>query len=527
MITAFEILEILAALGYSWARMSISLILSILFSLCVGILAGVNRFAEKIIIPILDVLQSIPILSFFPLALYVFISIHPIIGPEIAAIFLIFTSQAWNIAFGVYEAVKLLPSEIVEASRSLGLGPLRRLRDLYIPAAFPKIAANVPASWANGLYFLVACEIITIGESKWKLFGIGTISTEFMLSGKLPQFWISLAAVLVAVIFMNLALFIPLMRLSERYKFEAYAAEVPRVWIERVTKPIGDLFGKFFAGRGIPCGKSASRLTAYLLSIIKRNKLAVSVLAAATCIALSIYGLVSVNAWAYLEVVISGFGRLGLIDPLVMIGFSMLRVALAIVIGLAWVIPVSVLIYERRGLEKILIPAFQVLASLPATLLIPLIVKLVLDAKLPLETGAITLILLGTQWYLFFFISSAMRGIPREEEEVCKLLRIRGFKKFRHLYLPRILPSLVMGCLVAMGGGWNTLVVAERIVLDHFIWQVENPGIGKALSEAVTGGDLGLLVAATIWMAGFIAILNKLFWRRLYQKATEIVGVTV
>jgi len=525
LITALELLEILAALGYSWARMSISLLLSILFSLCVGILAGVNRLAEKIIIPILDILQSIPILSFFPLALYIFISIHPIIGPEIAAIFLIFTSQAWNIAFGVYEAIKLLPLEILEATRSLGLGPLRRIRDLYIPAAFPKIAANIPASWANGLYFLVACEIITIGESKWKLFGIGTISTEFMLSGKIPQFWISLIAVVAAVIFMNLALFIPLMRLSERYKFEAYAAEVPRVWIERVTKPIGELFGRIFADKGLPGGESASRFFSYLASIIKRNKVIVSASAIAALISSSAYYLNSIDVSNYLEVVISGFGRLGLIDPLLMIGFSLLRVVSAIIIGLAWVIPVSILIYERRRLEKILVPTFQVLASLPATLLIPLIVKLVLDAKLPLETGAITLILLGTQWYLFFFISSALRSIPREEEEVCKLFRICGFKKFRHLYLPRMLPSLVMGCLVAMGGGWNTLVVAERIVLDHFIWQVENPGIGKALSEAVTSGDLGLLVAATIWMVGFIAILNKLFWRRLYQKATEIVGV--
>jgi len=135
------------------------------------------------------------------------------------------------------------------------------------------------------------------------------------------------------------------------------------------------------------------------------------------------------------------------------------------------------------------------------------------------------MILLGTQWYILFFLVDGMRSIPFEEEEVCRVLGITGLGKLRHLYLPRMLPSLVMGCLVAMGGGWNTLVVAERIVLEDFVWDVGNPGIGRILSIAVSTGDIPLLVASTIWMAGFIAILNRLFWRRLYEKAAELVGV--
>lgn len=527
MITGLEVFEILKALGYSWARMAISLIFSILFSLCVGISAGVNRTAEKILIPILDVFQSIPILSFFPLALFIFIGIHPIIGPEIAAIFLIFTSQVWNIAFGVYEAIKLIPPEILEASRSLGLGKIRKLVDLYIPAAFPKIASNLPASWANGLYFLVACEIITIGESKWRLLGIGTLSTEFMLSGRILEFWISLGAVLIAVVIMNLFLFIPLMRLSERYKFEIYATEVPRVWIEKVTRPIGEAFRRAFASLSSPRYEAAASSLAPLTAKLKKYRKPVLALVASICLIMILHGLSSSSSLEEFAALIKGFEKLGLVDPLIMIGFSLSRVAAAIVIGLAWVIPVTILMHEKRVLEKILVPTFQVLASLPATLLIPLIVKLVLDLKLTLEVGSIALILLGTQWYLFFFISGALRDIPREEEELCMALKITGLKKLRHLYLPRALPSLVMGCLVAMGGGWNTLVVAERIVLDHFTWEVENPGIGKALSEAVSLGDLSAIVTVTIWMAGFIVVLNRLFWRRLYEKAAEFVGAAV
>jgi len=520
--TLAEVIEIIAALGVSWARMSIALLLSILFSLAVGIFAGVNKTAEKILIPALDVLQSIPILSFFPLALYAFIALHPVIGPELAAIFLIFTSQVWNIAFGVYESVKLLPAEILEASESLGFGWGRKLRSLYIPAAFPKIASNLPASWANGLYFLVACEIITIGEARWKLFGIGTLSTEFILAGRLLEFLVSLGAVMLAVILMNLLFFIPLMRLGERYKFQETAAEVPRVWIEKIAKPLGEVAKTLSPRFKLPKKRIPEKLSTHLG---KYSKLAAIIVLISISVA-AFYGLASTSSLEAFIALIRGFEKLGIITPLIMISFSLMRVAAAIAIALVWVIPVAILIYEKKFLEKILIPSFQVLASLPATILLPLIVKIILDLRLPSEIGAIALILLGTQWYLLFFITGAMRNIPKEEEELCRLLRIEGLNKFKHLYLPRILPSLIMGCLVAMGGGWNTLVVAERIVLDHFVWQVENPGIGKALSEAVSIGDMGLLTAATIWMAGFIVILNRLVWRRLYEKAIQTIGVT-
>jgi len=518
------IIDVLAALGFSWARMTIALLISIAFSLCVGIIAAVNELAERIIIPVLDVLQSIPILSFFPIALYAFIAIHPIIGPELAAIFLIFTSQAWNIAFGVYEGVRLIPSDIMEVSRSLGLSGWRRLIGIYIPAAFPRIASNIPPSWANGLYFLVACEMITIGERKWKLFGIGTLSTSYILSGRIMEFVLSLAAVMAAIILMNLLVFIPLMRLSERYKFEERAAEVPRVWFEKPLKAIGRIFARIKLGSlRIPRVPSPGlRLPERLLRI-----LAISI--AAISISVVGYWLYSIFSESFspeaFSALLEAFARLGLVNPLIMLGFSLLRTSLAIIVALLWCIPVAVLIYEHKFLENILIPLFQIIASFPATLMLPLIAKFIVDARLPLELGALLMILLGTQWYILFFLVDGLRSIPSEEDEVCRAFGITGFSKLRHLYLPRMLPYLVMGCLVAMGGGWNTLVVAERIVLEDFIWDVGNPGIGRMLSIAVSEGDIPLLIATTIWMAGFIMVLNRLFWRRLYEKAIELTGV--
>ncbi|HDD42789.1 MAG TPA: ABC transporter permease subunit [Nitrososphaeria archaeon] len=517
------LINVLAALGFSWARMTIALLISIGFSLCVGIAAAVNQLAEKTIIPILDVLQSIPILSFFPIALYAFISIHPVVGPELAAIFLIFTSQAWNIAFGVYEGVRLIPSEILEVSRSLGFGRWRRIMSVYLPAAFPKIASNLPPSWANGLYFLVACEVITIGEAEWRLFGIGTLSTSYILSGRILEFLVSLAAVVIAIILMNLLVFIPLMRLGERYKFEERAAEVPRVWFEKLSRHLITAIERIFPRRlklpsiRIPEIKASPR-------ILKAAALTVVAIAAALLSYHVSSMLSSPLVGEQLLAALDGFVKLGVISPLTMIGFSLMRVSLAIIVALLWTIPMAILIHEKRLLEDILVPFFQIVASFPATLILPFIAKLIVDLRLPLELGALLMILLGTQWYVLFFLIDGLRGIPLEEEEVCRSLGIEGFSKFRHLYLPRMLPSLIMGCLVAMGGGWNTLVVAERIVLENFTWDVGSPGIGRMLSIAVSRGDLPLLIASTLWMVGFIVVLNRLFWRRIYEKAVEIVG---
>jgi NitT/TauT family transport system permease protein len=518
-----ELLMILAAVGASWARMTAALIISIIFSLCVGIPAAVNRVAEKIIIPALDILQSIPILSFFPIALYAFIIIHPITGPELAAIFLIFTSQAWNIAFGAYKSVKLIPPELLEASNTLDLGLWRRLTSLYIPAAFPGIASNLPPSWANGLYFLVACEILTIGESKWSLFGIGTLSTNYIMAGMMAEFAMSLAVVIAAVILTNLLILIPVMRLSERYKFEERAAEIPRVWIERISGWLSRV------ARRISFSLSP-RITSFELRIPSGASKALMIAALSAVAVLFWYSiprraLAGVTpTWA--QDIVEAFQRLGVAEPLVMIGFSLARVSAAVAFGLLWTLPVAILIYERRALEKILIPLFQIAASLPATLILPLIAKAVVNLGLPLELGAFLMILLGTQWYLLFFLLDGLRSIPYEEEEVCGALGMTRLQKLRHLYFPRILPSLIMGLLVCFGGGWNTLVVAERAVLGEFTWDLGSPGIGRMLSIAMEMGDFALLTAATIWMAGFIILLNRLLWRRLYEKAVRMVCVT-
>ena len=521
MISPLTLIQIILALSISWIRMAIALGISILFSIFVGVLAAINDHAEKIIIPALDILQSIPILSFFPLALYAFIGLHPLIGPEIAAIFLIFTSQAWNIAFGVYDGVKLLPKDLMDTSKSLGFRSIQRFIGLYLPASFPRIAANIPASWSNGLYFLVACEIISMGEREIKLFGIGSLSADYVLAGRYLEFWISMIFVIIAVTFTSIFIFIPLMRLSERYRFEAYMGEVPRVWLEKVTRPFGEAVRAAFMEASIPGYGKLSSIMESLTERVRAYKIHIIAIFLIISSAVLLYYVPTVNYISSSKLLLSGFQRLGILEPLVMIGFSLLRVLTAISIAIAWAMPLSILIYEMRSLEKIVIPLLQIFASLPSSLLVPFIMKFVSDLDLPMEIGGILIIVLGVQWYLFYFIYGAMRNVPSEELEVCRLLRIRGLRLIKHLYLPRSLPSLIMGLMVAMGGGWNTLIIAERLSLDGHVWEVENPGIGKEISLAVSMNDQALLAATTIWMAGFVVLMNRLFWRRIHERVVE------
>lgn len=515
------LLTILSAIGYSWLRMTIALIISILFSLAVGIAAATSKTLEKIIIPLLDILQSIPILGFFPVALYAFVSLHPLMGPELAAIFLIFTSQVWNISFGVYEAIKTIPTDTIELTNFLRFNIIDNIQHLYIRASFPKIAANLPSSWANGLYFLVACEIITIGGAEYRLFGIGSMTAQFITSGMFLGAIISLCLVMFFVVLINLLVFIPMIRLSMRYRFETYVTEVPHAWFERVVKPF-TIPIKVVAHR--PRFSKHWKLRIELRNVIGpiiRLKRFIELLVAFIMLAYLAFTFRLEDTAGFLYLVFNGLLKLGIVEPLTMIGYSLARVLASTFIALSWTIPVSIILYENKNVEKILLPIFQIIASLPATLLIPFIMDFTVKTGLMKEFGALIIILLGTMWYMLFSLRGALSVIPSEEEELFKLLRIRGLKKLWYLYLPRMTPSMITGCMITVGGGWNTLVIAERTILNHFVWDVEYPGIGKTMSVATSTGDIELLVATTIWMAAIIVLINRLIWRRIYEIAVR------
>ncbi|HIQ29566.1 MAG TPA: ABC transporter permease subunit [Candidatus Caldiarchaeum subterraneum] len=510
-----------AAVGVSWLRMAAALFLSVGFSLLVGGVAALNKRAEKIIIPLLDVLQSIPILGFFPLALYGFYTLSPAIGAEAAAIFLIFTSQVWNLTFAVYESIKVIPAEFIETSKALGLSPWARATKLYIPSTLPRIFVGFVSSWSNGLYFLVASEIIDFGELDVKLFGLGSTMASFASAGNVTGMAVTLAVLVAAIILTDLFVFLPLIHYSGRFKFEATAVEdspiIPLSSVFKGRKLVGRLprirfpSPEFMLPR-IPLGWLTKRVR-----FVKTLLYALAI----TLLAYLIFLLPLLREIPLQKLLYGFLERIYTIGPyniILDVAFSLARVATAVLFAVAWSIPLAIYLATNRRAALFTIPIIQVAASIPATITYPIFASLLQGYD---ELRTFILIIMGMQWYVFFAAYAGMRRVPSEEREVLELYNIRGLAGLKVLYLPRGIPSIISGCIAATGGAWNTLVVAERMKIGGVVAGVKTPGLGKAISVATEMGDIYSLALLVAVMVIVIISINKVFWRKLYELATS------
>jgi len=509
-----------AAVASSWVRLSLGLLLSLAFSFTVGVAAGRNKKVESIAIPILDVLQSVPILGFFPIALFGLYRLSPQVGPEIAAIFLIFTSQAWNIAFGVYESARTVPSEVIETSRNMGMGGLERFFRLYIPSSLPKVFHNIPPSWSNSLYFLVASEILAFGALNVKLFGLGSVMADFVAEQNLVGMGAALTLLILSVVATNVLVFIPLMRYGERFRFEVEIGEVTPVWFDRVAGRLSDIRSRFsrieLRRPGIVSYPEIHRA---ISGITRRVHVPKSVVQFAVFVVLAYFLVNILFSWrAGLEEGLRGvvrslaaLGVEGVLSPML---FSIARVSVAVVFSVAWSIPLAIYLNNHRAISSIAVPLMQVTASIPATITYPILASL---PWLRDETFAFLLIILGTQWYVFFSVLGGMNNIPHDEISVADLYQIKGLSRLKALYLPHITLPLITGCLVATGGAWNTLVVAERLRFGGITSEVSAPGLGKSITLAAESGDIHTLTALVAVMTLAVVVLNRVFWKRLYN----------
>ena len=514
-----------AAVSISWFRMSVALLLSLAFSFTIGGLAGVNKNAERIIIPILDILQSIPILGFFPIAIYALYMVSPVIGPELAAIFLIFTSQVWNITFAVYESIRMVPTDLVEASKAMGMGRLERVFRIYIPATLPRVFQNIPPSWSNGLYFLVASEILNFGQLQVRLFGLGSLMAQFASSGNFYGMTITLAVLILAVIATNLLVFLPLMHYGERFRFETAARETRTVWVSRITRRLGivsERLSKVEVRRpGIANYPELHRaLSGITRRIAIRRSIAQLFLFAMLAYIISLIWLSWGKGIGDIFVgVVESFTQLGIEGIIIPVLFSLARVALSVAFAVAWSLPIAILLFTHRRASAFIIPLLQVIASIPATITYPIFATLLYDYD---ELRTFILITLGTQWYVFFSIFGGLSNTPSEELEVADLLGIKGLQRLKALYFPRIIPALITGCIAATGGAWNTLVVAERLKLDVITAEIEAPGLGKLINIATETGDVYTLLSLVAVMVIVIIVINRVFWKRLYDHAVQM-----
>ena len=520
---------------FSLGRMVAAYLLALVFAIAYGTTMALSKRAAVVMLPLLDILQSVPILGFFPAALVFFVSTfqgHPA-GLEIAVVFLIFTSMAWNMAFGVYESITTIPKDLEDADRVFAVRDWLRFRRLVFPAMVPKLVYNSMLSWSNGWFFLVASEIFTglRGETYVRP-GLGAFIAERGNAGDVPGILIGIAVLAGVVLTLDALIWRPLSIWSERFRIETTGTgqPVPRVpgvyerltWLPRFT-PLRQWLG----ARVRPVVESYSRLAVRLDRATSAHR---GLMRAIRWIDLAMFIAI------FLVVVTTGLAGLTrmILRPLPPAASaipdatlrSLARLALAYGVSLLWTIPVAVFVGRNPRASRVLTPLIEVSASIPATALLPLILGFAIAVTRSVgaesELAAFLIALFAMQWYLLFNVIAGVRAIPGDLEEAARAFGLRGLTYWKRLVFPAIVPSVLTGSITAWGAGWNALIVSEYIRFGGETYQV--PGIGAMMDIATFGAppvppDSELLLLSILTMVVVVLAMNKLLWRPLFKRA--------
>lgn len=507
----------------SVGRMAAAYFLSLLFSLSYGYAAARNRAARLVLMPLLDVLQSIPILSFLPVVLLSFNALLPKeLAAELAAIVLIFTSQAWNMTFSFYQSLTTVPHELKEASAIFRFDPWLRFKTLELPFAAIGLLWNSMMSWSGGWFFLMAAEIFHVGERDFRLAGLGSYLQTAADQGDLSAVMAGIGALVLVIVLLNQFVWRPLTAWADKFKMEMVEGEEPpdsrlleilsRSWLvgqfgARIWRPCSEWVDDRLRRRMRPDLASSEDLPSEGSLSSWTIGLAVGFISAA------LYGSYRA-ALLLLTLPGSAWGALG-----AGMAATFLRVSASLLIGLLWTIPVGVVIGTNRRWAAFLQPIVQVAAAIPATALFPVLLLILLKAPGGLNLAAIVLMLMGTQWYLLFNVIAGAAAIPQDLRDTTDLLRLSRLDHWRTLILPALFPYIITGAITAGGGAWNASIIAEHVEFGGRSYSTV--GIGALIAAATGAGDYPLLLAATLTLVAVVVLINRTFWLRLYRRAEE------
>jgi NitT/TauT family transport system permease protein len=502
----------------SLGRMTAAYALSLAFTLVYGYKAAFDRRARRLLLPLLDVLQSVPILSFLPVVLLSLTAMLPqSVAVELAAIVLIFTSQVWNMTFAWYQSLRTVPRELREAGRIFQLRGLLRLTTIELPFAAIGLIWNSMMSWAGGWFFLMAAEIFTVGQRDFRLPGLGAYLSEAAASGNGRAIAYGATTLVIVIVALDQLVWRPLLAWADRFKVEfVESADPPRSWFYNVL-----LASRLFAAfrvhlhallqwiaerteKAVPSPAPSPeperrRTIPRLLSILAAGGLAYGAFRASTMLV----G-VPLREWGQI-----GIGALA----------TFLRVMSALAIALVWTVPLGVAIGFNPRLARWCQPVVQIAASVPATALFPVLLVAVLRLAGGMNLAAIVLMLMGTQWYLLFNVIAGATAIPQDLKYSTALLGMGRVDRWRTLILPSLFPYLVTGAITSSGGAWNASIVAEYSTFGGRT--VQTTGLGALISQATAEGAYPLLLAATLTMILIVTLFNRLVWRRLYRLAED------
>ena len=504
--------------GRSLLRMFLALIPSTIFALVYGYAAARSRRAEKVLVPLLDILQSVPVLGFLSITLTFWLALVPgrEFGVELASIFAIFTAQAWNMAFAFYQSTKSEPRHFDEVARMLRLTKWQRFWKLDVPNGMIPLVWNGMMSFGGAWFFLVASEVIAVNNEEYALPGIGSYmaaASEHQQMGRIALAIVVMVAMVVAV---NFLFWRPLTAWSEKFRTgdtatteqksmvltvlqrSAIPAMAATIWapvaagLDRVTRPLG--------------------LTDRPLRVDERRRRVVDVVLAIILGIILAYGLVEMLLYLNNS---AGLGEFLTAAGLGLLTFA--RVAVLLVIAtLIWV-PVGLWIGLNPKVTRFAQPVIQVLASFPANFLFPFVTLFLLWSHIPLGIGGIFLMALGAQWYILFNVIAGASAIPGDLKEVVADLRMSKWQVWKRLYLPAIFPGWVTGIIAAAGGAWNASIVAE--IVSYGDTTLIAPGLGSYIAQATMVGDFARTLIGVVVMAVFVVGLNRMVFKRLYDLA--------
>ena len=517
---------------YSFLRMVVAYALSLVFALTYGYYAAAHRGGERVMIPVLDILQSIPILGFFPVVILLLANLTPgsFLGPNFASVVLIFTSMAWNMVFGVYESLKTLPTELREASDTFHLTGWLRFRRVLFPATVNRLVYNSVLSWTGGWFFLVEAEIFTTNAHG--LPGIGSFLSFSAAGGNADAFTAGLLVLVAVIVLLDFAVWRPLGRRAEKYRYDQspsgegevvmnrdqagrvrraaqYVTRGVRTGVTRISTP----FVQLAAIRLRPSRRGRSTTHPWL-STLGLGTILVLVWLMVIAIIVAIYqvfsGPIPESVRAQIFQVPLGMGA------------SVLRVAIAYLLCLAIALPLAVTIARRPKAARAGLPVIEVVASFPATALFPVII-FGLTSYLTAQGVALLMLMTGMIWYLFFNLLAGARSLAPDLEEASRAFGLKGRGFLRRVMLPGLFPALVTGSVTAFGGGWNTLIVAEYLNVNS-THSLSVLGIGQLIDIGYAEPNhigIPLMVTALLTLIATVIAINELLWKPLYRRAAE------
>jgi NitT/TauT family transport system permease protein len=500
---------------YSLVRMMTAYLLSLMFAIGYGYVAAYTPRLQTLMIAALDILQSIPVLSFLPGVMLAMVALFPSrqLGLELGSIVLIFTGQVWNMAFSFYSSLKSIPRELREAAGIFGFSSWQRFIELELPYGTIGLVWNSIVSVASGWFFLMACEMFQLGNRDFRLPGLGSFLQNAASNGDTAGILWGLGAMIAVIVLLDQLLWRPLIAWSDRFKFEQVESA------GQTTSPLlhllrGSRLSRWIALHAFrPVWK---RVIDYAGKPRPKTKPRQS---PAWLIPIAVVALVGLALFALFHAVLALKDVTGteLGSTFLAAGATFLRVTAALVIASLWTIPAGVAIGFNRKLARIAQPLAQVAASVPATALFPVVLLLLVQMRGGLNVGAVILMLLGTQWYILFNVIAGAMAIPTELKEASAVFRFRRWQRWTTVILPGIFPYLVTGLVTASGGAWNASIVAEYV---HFHERtLSTTGLGAQITHASETGNFSLLLLSTIVMASLVVCINRAVWRPMYHLA--------